>query len=115
MKHFITRASTMAALVAMTGLVSTVEANVFVESAPTREVYYGDLDLNTQSGLLTLHGRIEQAADQVCGVNLTRLRLEEIIWVKQCRENAIAGAVSTVNQAQLTQRYSKTLLISAAR
>ena len=116
MKRSIHRSTAVAAIAAVMGLVSTVEANVFViDSVPTREVYYGDLNLNTQTGLATLHGRIEQAAEQVCGFNLARLRLEEVMWARQCRDKAIADAVATVHQSQFSQLDGKTLVLSAAR
>lgn len=118
MKRLINRASAVAALVALAGLVSTVEAAgkvVIVDSIPTREVFYGDLDLNTQEGLATLHGRIHQAAEQVCGISsLIRVRLDEAMAQKQCRDKAIAGAFTAVNQAKVLQA-SKKVMLSAVR
>ena len=114
MKRFIND-SVVAAFVGLAGLVSTVEAGVLVVESVSREVYYGDLDLDSDAGIATLQGRIEQAAEQVCGGNVTRLRLEEAIWVKECRVNAIADAVATVNRQKLSQLQAKKVLLTAAR
>jgi UrcA family protein len=115
MKRFINRASAVAALVAITGLLSTVDASVLVVESVSREVYYGDLNLNSDAGVATLHGRIRQAAEQVCGDKVARLRLEEAMWQKQCRMQAIADAVATVNVQKLSQLHAKKLLVTAAR
>jgi len=117
MKRFINRASVVAVMVAMTGLVSSVQAEVVViESVPTREVFFGDLNLNSQAGIATLHGRIEQAAEEVCGFSsLNRVRLDEAVAQKRCLDKAISVAVSTVNRLQISQGQAKKLTLTAAR
>jgi UrcA family protein len=113
-KSFMHRAASVAALVALTGLIPCIgtAATVFAESVPTREVYYGDLDLDSKAGVTALQARLARAARQVCG-GYERVRLEEASWQKQCREKAIADAVAAVNEPLLTQHYSKRVLLSA--
>jgi len=71
-----------------------------VDEVPSVIVKYGDLNLGTDAGVHTLYGRLVRAADRVCRVEFngdlhTRQRTLE------CREAAIARAVSAVGNPRL--------------
>jgi len=67
-------------------------------------VHYGDLDLKTNQGADALYSRINMAATRVCEdesepyVRLTRT-------YKECRQEAISGAVKEINNPLVTQAY----------
>jgi UrcA family protein len=75
-----------------------------IDDRPSRVVAYGDLDLSRDSGVATLYARINSAARRVCEPmddlleKLSRDRLD-------CREDAIARAVSEVNSPALTSYH----------
>jgi UrcA family protein len=74
------------------------------DDRPSRVVAYRDLDLSRDSGVATLYARINSAARRVCEPmddlleKLSRDRLN-------CREDAIARAVSEVNSPALTSYH----------
>src|ERR1700760_2370236 len=91
--------------------------NAFAESSgfdqpPARVVRYGDLDLNQQSGIVTLYSRIRSAAREVCepmeGVSIKLLRAKN-----DCRHSAVARAVAEVNSAALTGYFDKTKTVTS--
>jgi UrcA family protein len=75
-----------------------------LDEPPSRVVAYGDLDLSRDSGVATLYSRINSAARQVCepvDPLLTKLQRERF----DCRQLAVARAVSDVNSPALTSYY----------
>lgn len=75
------------------------------EQTPTRVVRYGDLDLNQQSGVVSLYSRIRSAAREVCepieevSIKLLRAKYD-------CRQDAVARAVADVNSPALSDYYA---------
>jgi UrcA family protein len=70
----------------------------------SRVVRYGDLDLSRDSGVATLYSRINSAARAVCeplDVMMLRVLRERF----DCRQDAIARAVSEVNSPALTSYH----------
>lgn len=63
-------------------------------------VSFRDLDLSKLDGATTLYRRIQSAAKQVCGKQTADL-IERSIW-SSCYRNAIADAVTKVNNPLLT-------------
>jgi UrcA family protein len=71
----------------------------------TVTVKYGDLNLNSQAGIASLHKRIRNAAESVCSPLETRiLGLREAY--DQCLDQAIADGVAAVDNANLTQFHT---------
>ena len=65
------------------------------------------LDLSQRAGAGELYGRLKEAARTVCGSG-NRVGLEPVTDFKSCYEKALADAVRSVNQPQLTIAYLKT-------
>jgi UrcA family protein len=77
---------------------------VTLDDSHSRVVKFADLDLTRSQGAVALYARIRSAAREVC--------LPQYNWVmemraisEQCREQAIARAVSDVNAPALTVYY----------
>jgi UrcA family protein len=68
-------------------------------------VKYGDLNLNSQAGIASLHKRIRNAAESVCNQLETRiLGLREAY--DACVDQAVADGVAAVGSPALTQFHS---------
>jgi UrcA family protein len=71
----------------------------------TVTVKYGDLNLNSQAGIASLHLRIRNAAESVCSQLETRiLGLREAY--DQCIDQAVADGVAAVGNANLTHFHT---------
>ena len=75
---------------------------------PSVIVKYGDLSLNTKSGVAHLHARLRNAAEQVCNPLNSRvlgLRAE----YEHCVSDAVAESVAAIGNANLSRyhRYGK--------
>ena len=64
-------------------------------------VRYGDLDLANQAGAVTLYRRLRVAAIDVCS-NPSDGRYSSIPDYQRCVEQAMGGAVASVDQPALT-------------
>ena len=84
---------------------SVAHAMTPTDGVPTATVNYGDLDLSTQDGALTLYRRIAAAARQVCPDEDTR-NLAAFARSKACQAEAIARAVSDSHIPQLAAVYA---------
>lgn len=74
-------------------------------SDPARvEVSYRDLDLSSAQGAKALYRRIDRAAIHVCA-RLNGRSLHEKTQFQQCRREAIANAVASVNRTTLTAEH----------
>ncbi len=82
----------IAALAAAPGFAETAE------SAPSVAVYFGDLDLKTDSGVAALRGRIRRAAAQACG-SFDARDLRRIVEVNDCRAVALSDAAPEIELA----------------
>ena len=78
-------------------------------------VKYGDLDLNTRTGVKTLHARLRTAAREVCAPSDGRA-LADTGDYDACVSNAVTRAVSDVGNPNLTRlhRYGRVGVIVAA-
>jgi UrcA family protein len=75
-----------------------------LDEPASRVVRYGDLDLSRDSGVATLYLRINSAARAVCEP-LDAMMLRVLRERFDCRQEAIARAVSDVNSPALTSYY----------
>jgi UrcA family protein len=74
------------------------------EPRNSRVVGYSDLDLSRDSGVATLYSRISSAARSVCEP-LDVMMLKVLRERYDCRQDAVARAVSDVNSPALTSYY----------
>jgi len=74
------------------------------DEAPTYQVHFGDLNLQSAAGSEILYSRIRSGAEVVCGPFDAR-ELAKAVQHKRCMQDAIAGAVTQVNQPRLTASY----------
>jgi UrcA family protein len=74
------------------------------DDPPTRKVYFGDLDLTRSTGVETLYSRISTAAREVCK---TYDGWEPKLFAHsyECRQQALARAVSDINSVTLTNYH----------
>ena len=89
----------------LTGTLSVAHAITPTDSVPTATVKYGDLDLSTQDGALTLYRRIAAAARQVCPDEDVR-NLALFVRSRACQADAIARAVNDSHIPQLAAVYA---------
>lgn len=98
-----------AAVAAMIANVAAV-APALAQTAPSVEVFYGDLNLAGTSGRNALDRRIASAAAQLCG----EARAVELTWnaaVQACRTETIA---SVQEQRDAAVRYGTVQVADAA-
>jgi UrcA family protein len=69
----------------------------------TRAVHYSDLDLSRPADAAVLYGRIERAADYVCGP-FTTSDLSRFYGFKRCKTAAVAQALADVHAPVVTDR-----------
>jgi UrcA family protein len=67
----------------------------------TQTVQWLDLNLESQAGIQSLQGRLEQAARQVCAPSMER-QLVSVAPARHCREQALAAAVARVHSPALS-------------
>jgi UrcA family protein len=79
--------------IALSGLAQATSA---ADDARRKEVYFGDLDLNSRSGVATLYRRIEAAARGVCALPNERM-LAVRVKVRACVEETTARAFTEAN------------------
>jgi UrcA family protein len=68
----------------------------------TETVKYGDIRLISGVGAAVLYGRLVSAAERACGGPLETVPLVQRQRFKQCVDDAVAKAVSDVNNPMLT-------------
>jgi UrcA family protein len=94
---------------AIVGVLATGVATVSTAAADPEflqtTVKYGDLNISTSQGAAALYNRIRGAADGVCRP-LDHGDLSSKSRLAACVHNAIADAVTSVNQPALTAVYS---------
>jgi UrcA family protein len=90
--------------VSLCALGALATANAASDELPTRVVRYGDLDLTRMDGVITLYGRIREAARDVCSPPALSDRMAHA-FTRNCEEHAIAGAVADVNTPLLTSYH----------
>src|SRR5262245_34807306 len=68
----------------------------------TETVRYDDIRLISAVGAAVLYGRLNSAAERACGGPLETVPLAQRVRFKQCVDEAVAKAVSDVNNPMLT-------------
>jgi UrcA family protein len=97
--------STVTAL-ACTLTSGTVLAAPATDQVPAIVVSYADLDVSKPAGIETLYRRIDYAARQVCAPLAGRDIRRTFLW-RECRSEAMAAAVSTINRPMLTALHER--------
>jgi UrcA family protein len=90
----------LAAACLLTGSLGVAQASTPANDVPSVVVSYNDLDLSSADGVRTLYRRISFAARQVCPAD-DSMQPERIAMAYNCRQAAIARAVSAVHSPQL--------------
>lgn len=93
-----------ATAVALVGLSSAGIAQAADPGQTSITVTYADLDLAKPQGVDTLYARLRGAAKAACGDYDAR-NLREKALVRECREEALANAVSGIGHAALTAKH----------
>jgi UrcA family protein len=78
-----------------------------IDEPPTQAVRFGDLNLDSRSGVETLFGRITTAAREVCEQYEPHVTLLPATAHQFCMRNAISGAVRNVDSPLLTAYYNE--------
>jgi UrcA family protein len=86
-------------LIATAAAAFTAPAFAAPVSAPSIAVHYTDLNLASEEGTAALDGRIQRAADRVCGRDADNRDLTTIAAANACRKKAIAGTATQVAEA----------------
>jgi UrcA family protein len=98
-----------AGIAAVTGLMvlgaAAAPASAGQYLGPDVAVHYADLDITTAAGAEALYERIQQAAVSVCPPADSR-SLARYMTVIRCRNEVVAGAVSSVSSPQVTAIYA---------
>jgi UrcA family protein len=68
----------------------------------TKVVRFGELNLQSDKGIVILYKRIAAAADYVCSPYVNRANLSVIVKWRDCHESAISRAVTDIGQPRLT-------------
>jgi len=72
----------------------------------TKNVGYGDLNLNSERGVAVLYARLRNAARDVCRPFEGRDLDNQSRWNK-CYEHAVAAAVSDINKPAVTAFHNQ--------
>ncbi|MEO8017048.1 MAG: UrcA family protein [Pseudomonadota bacterium] len=68
-------------------------------------VRYGDLNLETRAGVVSLHRRLHNAAESVCGnLNSRVMGLREVY--DECVQEAVTNGVAAVDNVNLTNFHA---------
>ena len=89
----------------LAGTLGIARAATPTDSVPSVVVEYGDLDLSSEAGTLTLYRRIAGAARQVCP-DADGRDLALLARIRACQAEAIARAVSDSHIPQLAALYA---------
>jgi UrcA family protein len=84
-----------------------VQAGESAQSDSTT-VSYGDLNLDSEQGARVLYARIRNAAGRVCSALEGRDLNAKALW-QGCFDQAVATAVTKVNNAQVTALHNQTV------
>jgi UrcA family protein len=103
-----TRPRGLIAAAIITGLISSFSAvcnAADTGDVPQAVVKYADLDISTSQGATALYNRIRSASEAVCPPSDHR-DLARVSRRQTCVKQAIAGAVTKVNQPALSAVYA---------
>lgn len=92
-----------------TAAILSFAAPAFAQSQPEeRVVTYGDLNLNSAAGADALVRRIDNAAEQVCGVNDGRTNTRQAYINRACERETTENGVYDTNHPVVIARYEGT-------
>jgi UrcA family protein len=100
MEHPMKTSSVYLAAVLMGSFLGMAHAGSAVNDGPHKEVYFGDLDLNSRVGTATLYRRIEAAARLVCDMPNQRT-VAVRVKMQSCVKETTARAFTDVNTPAL--------------
>ena len=100
MKTAIRRAATALVLIS----VATVSAASTLDAPAQRTVKFGDLNLETDSGVALLYARIRDAARDVCETESV-WNIQGLLASRDCTERAIERAVEDIDAPLLKSYY----------
>jgi len=105
--HNLGARATFLSLVVVGGLIGTLDvgtASAATDSdLPAIAIHYDRRDLGSDRGVKLLYRRLVSASELVCPKPSNTIIVE--LSVKQCREQAVAGAVLKINNQNLTAMY----------
>lgn len=93
---------------AAAGLVLTRGGAAAEDGTRSVAVRYGDLDLGREAGVRVLYGRLQAAAESVCGRDELRDLRRHQSWL-ECRDAALARAVDALGNARLAALHRERL------
>jgi UrcA family protein len=97
------RVSGAAALLLACGAAGLAAAATPVDQVPSVVVRYGDLNLQSDDGLLALHRRLSAAASKVCPKPSSNLDLAGLTLARSCQSAAIARAMRSLHDPHLVE------------
>jgi UrcA family protein len=104
MKKFATKMLLVAGLAGLTAA-GAASASPADSDAPREMVVRFNADtLSTDSGARSLYSRIARAAERVCSIESHSLSVNQ--RVQECREQAVAAAVSKIHNQRLAAVYA---------
>ena len=74
----------------------------------TKNVAYGDLNLDSDQGTKVLYARLRNAARYVCSPLEGRDLSQKNLW-RACFDNALASAVVQINKTSVTALHNQTV------
>jgi UrcA family protein len=95
-------------IIAAAAVCATLGGAARADEAPQVNVKYADLNLGTTAGATALYQRIRRAANEVCPATDDR-ELPAKAVAKACADQAVARAVATVDNVNLTKVYEAEL------
>ncbi len=96
----------VATLVTLTCAAGSGRAIAQSEEFLTKAVAYGDLNLESDQGAKVLYARLQHAAHYVCSPLESRELGRKAAW-QTCVNNALASAVTQVNNPRVTAFHSQ--------
>jgi len=93
----------IAAALALASSFAQADALVNVK---TETVRYDDIRMTSPVGIAVLYGRLRGAADRACAAGESSQDLAQKARFKACYDDALARAVASVNNVQLTAYYA---------
>jgi len=93
-------------LLPLVALAASGMAASATREAPGVVVRFGDLNLNSQTGVASLHKRIRNAAESVCGPLETRILGPLRDAYDVCVKEAVSNGVAAVDNPNLTNFHA---------
>ena len=92
-------------LLPLVALAASGMASAATREAPGVVVRFGDLDLNSRTGIVSLHKRLRNAAESVCSPLESRILGLHDAYV-ECVKEAVSNGVAAVANPNLTNFHA---------